>query len=76
MAQVLVRGVDAKVVERLKERARGHGRSLEAELRGVLEQAAASDLADARELAARLRRRLAGRKHSDSATLVAEDRSR
>lgn len=76
MAQVLVRGLDSKVVERLKERARDHGRSLEAELRGVLEQAAASDLADARELAARLRRRLAGRKHSDSTALVTEDRRR
>ena len=76
MAQVLVRGLDAKVVERLKERARGQGRSLEAELRAVLEQAAASDLAEARDLAARLRRRLVGRKHTDSATLVAEDRSR
>lgn len=76
MAQVLVRRLDSKVVERLKERARDHGRSLEAELRGVLEQAAAFDIADARELAARLRRRLAGRKHSDSAALVAEDRGR
>jgi plasmid stability protein len=78
MAQVLVRGLDPKVVARLKERARDQGRSLEAELRGVIEQAASLDvdLAETRELAARLRRRLAGRKHSDSAELVAEDRRR
>jgi antitoxin FitA len=78
MAQVLVRGLDPKVVARLKERARDQGRSLEAELRGVIEQAARLDvdLAETRELAARLRRRLAGRKHSDSAELVAEDRRR
>jgi plasmid stability protein len=78
MAQVLVRGLDAKVVDRLKERASTHGRSLEAELREVLEQAARLDvnLAETREQAARLRRRLAGRKHSDSAELVAEDRRR
>lgn len=78
MAQVLVRGLDPKVVARLKERARDQGRSLEAELRGVIEQAARFEggLTETRELAARLRRRLAGRKHSDSAELVAEDRRR
>ena len=78
MAQVLVRGLDPKVVARLKERARDQGRSLEAELRGVIEQAARFDvdLTETRELAARLRRRLAGRKHGDSAELVAEDRRR
>lgn len=76
MAQVLVRNLDAKHVERLKERARQNGRSLEAELRGILERAASADLAEARTLAARIRRRLAGRKHSDSAAMVAEDRQR
>jgi plasmid stability protein len=78
MAQVLVRGLDDSVVERLKERARAGGRSLEAELRAVIEAAAADDrkLAATRELAARLRQRLAGRKHTDSAGLVAEDRRR
>jgi plasmid stability protein len=78
MAQVLVRGLDDAVVERLKERARAGGRSLEAELRAVIEAAAADDrkLAATRELAARLRRRLAGRMHTDSAGLVAEDRRR
>ena len=78
MAQVLVRGLEQKVVARLKELARTNGRSLEAELRSVIEQAASFDieLAETRELAARLRRRLADRKHSDSAHLVAEDRKR
>jgi antitoxin FitA len=76
MAQVLVRGLDPAIVETLKERARSKGRSLEAELRGVIEQAAGADLAGSRELAARIRRRLAGRKHSDSGILVAEDRER
>lgn len=76
MAQVLIRDLDAKLVQRLKERAGRHGRSLEAELRGILEQAAAADFVEARTLAARLRRRLAGRAHGDSADLVAEDRGR
>jgi antitoxin FitA len=76
MAQVLIRDLDARLVARLKERARGHGRSLEAELRGILEQAARTSSGEARVLAARLRRRLRGRAHSDSARLVAEDRRR
>lgn len=78
MAQVLIRGLEDKIVERLKERARANGRSLEAELRSVIEQASSFDagMAETRDLAARIRRRLAGRKHTDSAKLVAEDRRR
>ena len=61
MAQVLVRGLDDRVVARMKAIARANGRSLEAELRSVVEQAAARDerMEATRELAARLRRRLA-----------------
>lgn len=40
MAQLLVRNLDEAVVDRLKERAVAHGRSLEGELRVVLEAAA------------------------------------
>ena len=76
MAQVLIRDLDVKLVERLKERARQHGRSLESELRGILEQAAGTDLREARALADRIRRRLRGRTHTDSAVLLAEDRAR
>lgn len=76
MAQLLIRGLNVRVVERLKARARQHGRSLEAELRGILEAASAADFADARALAAKLQRRLAGRRHTDSAALLAEDRGR
>lgn len=76
MAQVLVRGLDPDVVKTLKDRAAAKGRSLEAELRAVIEQAAGTDIAGARELAARIRRRLGGRNHTDSAVLVSEDRTR
>lgn len=76
MAQVLVRNLDPVVVERLKARALRHGRSLQAELKLVLEQAVGVSAADAKALAARIRRRLAGRHHSESAALVAEDRRR
>ena len=76
MAQVLVRDLDAAVIESLKARARERGRSLQAELKSVLEREARTDLAGTLALAARLRKQLAGRKHSDSARLLAEDRSR
>ena len=76
MAQVLVRELESETVKRLKNRAERHGRSLEAELRLILEEAAARNPAKALQLAAKMRRRLAGRKHSDSAALVSEDRRR
>ncbi len=76
MAQVLVRELDDEVVQRLKQRAKQGGRSLQAELRRILEQAARQDMSDARRLAERIRRKLAGRKHCDSSRLIAEDRAR
>ena len=76
MPQVLVRELDLAVVERLKQRARSHGRSLEAELREILQCAAKSGIADARELADRIRRNLSDRQHTDSTQLVQEDRAR
>ncbi len=77
MAQVLVRDLDPKVVVRLKERARQHGRSLQKEAKAILEHAARQGtMAEAREAAERVRLRLAGRTFSDSAELVREDRAR
>ena len=76
MAQVLVRDLDKTVIERLKARAEQHGRSLQVELKTIIEQAASYDLEKAKRLAAKLRRELAGRKYSDSGELQAEDRRR
>lgn len=42
MAQLLIRNLPDEVKERLKRRAKAHGRSVEAEARGILEAAAAS----------------------------------
>jgi plasmid stability protein len=39
MAQVLVRQLDDKVVDRLKRRAKEHGRSLQSEVKTILEEA-------------------------------------
>ena len=43
MADILVRRLDDDVKERLKRRAKRHGRSLEAESRAILEDAAATE---------------------------------
>lgn len=75
MSQVLVRDLDPAVLDRLKRRAANSGRSLQAELKTILEQAARQE-SDASALAARIRRKLGGREHSDSAELVARDRRR
>jgi len=76
MAQILIRNLDTAVVDRLKKRAECHGRSLQTEVKGILEEAAAADPAGARALAARIRRRFSGRRFGDSTKLVRDDRRR
>lgn len=77
MPDVLVRDVDEVALTKLKERARGNGRSLGAELKLILEQAARQvDMATARALAEQMTGRLRGRSHTDSIDLLREDRLR
>ena len=76
MARVLIRDLDERTVERLKARASRNGRSLQAELRTIVERAATVDIVETRGLATRIRRQLSNRKHSDSAALIADDRRR
>lgn len=75
MGDVLICGLDDTVIDRLRRRAERHHRTLEDELREILEQASRQvDMATARELADRIRQRLEARAHSDSAELIREDR--
>jgi plasmid stability protein len=76
MAQILVRDLETETVDRLKARARGRGRSLQAEVKSILEQAAKLDVAEARALAAGIRRRLGRKRFEDSARSIREDRGR
>jgi plasmid stability protein len=77
MANALVRDLDDATYERLKARAAGHNRSLEAELREILEQASLQvDVATALAAAEAMARRLAGREHSDSGAILGEERAR
>jgi antitoxin FitA len=76
MAQIIVRNLDDAIVDRLKARARDNDRSLEAEVRHILEQSARVDMAQARQIAIDIRERLKGRKFPDVAELIREDRER
>lgn len=76
MGQILVRNLRGEAIETLKDRARRNGRSLEAEVRAILESAATRDVASTRVAAARIRRRLASAPRLDSARLIRQDRER
>ncbi|MEK7678775.1 MAG: Arc family DNA-binding protein [Deltaproteobacteria bacterium] len=79
MAQVLVRDLDEEVVESLKRRAKQGGRSLQSEVKFILEQAAEEprvDMETARKICEEFRRRFKGRKFPDTVELIREDRER
>ena len=79
VATINVRQLDDEVVRRLKQRASGNNRSLEGEVRHILEGAVADAVSDKRasfpRLAARLRRGTEGRPHTPSEVLIREDRT-
>ena len=76
MAQILIRDLDDDVVRRLKNRAKRDGRSLQAEVKIILEQAAKVDTDTAQEMLEQFRSRFEGRRFSDSVKLIREDRDR
>ena len=74
MANLLIRNLDDDVLKELKSAAKAHGRSLQAEIHEVLRNASARRLAETRRISSRWLKRLRGSAHSDSATLIREDR--
>ena len=75
MAQLLVRDLDPAVVARLKDKARQNQRSLQGEVKAILEAAAAQAThAEALALIDKWQRRWGDRVFSDSADLLREDR--
>jgi plasmid stability protein len=76
MAQVVIRNIDDDAIRELKARARRKGVSLERELRTILTEAVRLDRASFRRRASEFRRKLTGRKHSDSTALIRADRGR
>jgi plasmid stability protein len=76
MAQILVRKLPEGVVERLKARAKDNGRSLEAEVRDILQQTVTKEKAEFLQAADAMRARLAGGHHTETLALLREDRDR
>jgi plasmid stability protein len=75
VSSIVVRGLNEKIIERLKERARLNGRSLQQEVKQLLERAAETlTMGEARRLSDTWRRHLGGRSFSDSARSIREDR--
>jgi len=76
MPDLLVRNVERTVIERLRRRARSHGRSLQRELKLILEEAASLTADEVRRVAEAWHRRFGDRNFRDSADLIREDRER
>jgi len=76
MAQMLVRDLSPEVVERLKERAVERQVSTEGSQGYPGGAANTYTMAEAREVTGRWQERFAGRKFSESAELIREDRDR
>jgi len=76
MPDVLVRNVDEKVIEKLKNKAARNGRSLQREVQIILSEAIRPESLSDAEVAKKIKDSLRGRQHSDSAELLREDRNR
>jgi plasmid stability protein len=77
MPAVLIRNLDAELIEKLKTQAAGKGRSLQAEMKDILENSTHQySMEEFKSLAQEIQRKLNGRKHSDSGTLQHNGRRR
>ena len=77
MPDILIRNLPDEIVRKLKSRARRHKRSLQAEVKIIVEEGVARVTVD--EFCARLQRfhaRLGTRHFDDSTALIREDRER
>jgi len=76
MGQIVVRNLDEKIIKRLRNNAEKEGRSLQAQVKMILERETRFDPEKAKRLTKKISQRFKGRKFSDSAELVREDRDR
>jgi plasmid stability protein len=74
MATLLVRELDDELVRLLKQRAKSHARSTEAEHRAILEAALRPGGESFIARARRLQQMMRGRVHSDSTAVIRVDR--
>lgn len=76
MPNVLVRDVDETLLEKLKAQARQNGRSLQTEVLAIISSVVNADSLSDKKTAEKIKNSLRGRKFSDSAASLREDRSR
>ena len=76
MAQILVRNLDERTVKRLKDLAQRKGHSLQAEVKGILQQATVLDMESARKLVNSIRKSFGNRRFDDSAEIIRKFRDR
>ena len=80
MAQVLIRNLEKKIVDRLKALALEHGRSLQAEVKRILEEQiryrGVRSLVEFRRRADEIRKQTNPAIQTDSTDMVREDRDR
>jgi plasmid stability protein len=74
MPNIFVRGLSDKTMQRLKDRARRSGRSIQSEAKLLFEQLTGTQ--DVRALLDRWAKRFTNRQFSSSAVLIREDRIR
>ena len=76
MPQLLIRNLEEQTITVLKERARRHNRSLQGEVKLILEEAVIRPEETPTAIAERWQGYFAGRLFSDSTELLREDRER
>lgn len=78
MAQLLIRDIDPEVIKLLKLHAKQHHRSLQGELKSIVEAAVTTKMSikETRKICKAWHERLAGSSFSDSTDLLREDRNR
>lgn len=74
MPNVLIRDLDRRTLDTLKKSARAHGRSLQGELKDIVQTAARRRNDDIWRRIDRIRAMTAGRIQTDSAELIRESR--
>ena len=76
MAELLIRDLEPGIIKRLKQRAKQHHRSLQGELKSIVEAAVKMSMEEAIKASNAWHKRLSGHSFSDSAKLLREDRDR
>lgn len=76
MAQLLIRDLEPEIIKRLKLRAKQHNRSLQGELKYIVEAATKMSMKEVMQVSKKWKKRLANQSFTDSAVQLREDRNR